>query len=63
MESDSKEFLFDKSVCYYGSSIPDFLDKKINNPTMIHFGKLDTGIPAEKVLKCKKLFRKQKFMS
>ena len=49
-----KSFLFDKAVCYYGSSIPDFLDMKINNPTMIHFGKLDTGIPPEKVQKVKK---------
>ena len=49
-----KSFLFDKAVCYYGSSIPDFLDMKINNPTMIHFGKLDAGIPPEKVQKVKK---------
>ena len=54
-----KSFLFDKSVCYYGSSIPDFLEKKINNPTMVHFGKLDTGIPEEKVLKVKDFSKHQ----
>ena len=37
-----------------------FLDKKINNPTMIHFGKLDTGIPAEKVKKVKNFSEKTK---
>ena len=57
--ASQKSFLFDKSICYYGSSIPDFLDKKINNPTMIHFGKLDAGIPAEKVKKVRKFSEKQ----
>ncbi|MDC3023980.1 dienelactone hydrolase family protein [Alphaproteobacteria bacterium] len=49
-----KSFLFDKAVCYYGSSIPEFLDKKINNPTMVHFGELDQGISSEKVERVKK---------
>ena len=56
-----KSFLFDKSICYYGSSIPDFLDKKINNPTMMHFGKLDTGIPAEKIKKIRNFSEKQNY--
>ncbi len=58
-KATQKSFLFDKSVCYYGSSIPDFLDKKINNPTMVHFGKLDTGIPEEKVEKVKSFSKNQ----
>ena len=56
-----KSFLFDKSICYYGTSIPEFLDRKINNPTMVHFGKLDTGIPAEKVEKVKSFSNKQDY--
>ena len=51
-----KSFLFDKSVCYYGSSIPDFLDKKINNPTMIHFGKVRYWYTQRKSPKSKKTF-------
>ena len=42
-------------------NIPEFLDKKINNPTIIHFGKLDKGIPKEKVLDVKKYSQEQKF--
>ena len=60
--ASQKSFLFDKSVCYYGSSIPDFLDKKINNPVLGHFGKLDKGIPEEKV-KSKKIFQKNKTLN
>ena len=56
-----KSFIFDKAICYYGSSIPDFLDKKINNPIMLHFGKLDKGIPEEKVLKVKSFSEDQNF--
>mgnify|MGYP001346608494 CR=1 FL=1 len=47
--ASQKSFLFDNAVCYYGTSIPDFLDKKINNPIMVHFGQLDSGIPEEKI--------------
>ncbi len=57
--SIQKSFIFDKAVCYYGSSIPDFLEIKINNPTMVHFGKLDKGIPVEKVQEVKKYLEKQ----
>ena len=59
--ASQKSFLFDKAVCYYGSSIPDFLDKKINNPTIVHFGKLDKGIPKKKVLDVKKYSQEQNF--
>ena len=59
--ASQKSFLFDKAVCYYGSSIPDFLDKKINNPTIVHFGKLDKGIPKKKVLDVKKYSQEQSF--
>ena len=54
-----KSFLFDKSICYYGSSIPNFLDNKLNNPTMVHFGKLDKGIPEGKVQKVKDFSKNQ----
>ncbi len=59
--ASQKSFLFDKSICYYGSSIPDFLDRKINNPTMVHFGNLDVGIPNEKINKVKKFSKEQSF--
>ena len=59
--ASQKSFLFDKTVCYYGSSIPDFLDKKINNPTMVHFGKLDVGIPEEKIKKVRDFSKEQNF--
>ena len=58
--ASQKSFLFDKVICYYGSEIPNFLDKKINNPTMLHFGKLDEGIPADKILKIKSFSKDQK---
>ena len=59
--ASQKSFLFDKAVCYYGSSIPDFLDKKINNPVLAHFGKLDKGIPEEKIKSIKDFSKKQNF--
>ena len=58
--ASQKSFLFDNAVCYYGSSIPDFLEKKINNPTICHFGKLDHGIPQEKIQKVKDYANEQK---
>jgi carboxymethylenebutenolidase len=48
-----KSFIFDKGVCYYGSSISDFLNNNINCPAMLHFGKKDKGIPAKSIGKIK----------
>jgi len=48
-----KSFIFDKGVCYYGSSISDFLNNNINCPAMLHFGKKDKGIPAKSIEKIK----------
>ena len=59
--ASQKSFLFDNAICYYGSSIPDFLDKKINNPVMVHFGKLDSGIPEDKILNVKSFSKDQNF--
>ena len=59
--ASQKSFLFDKTICYYGSSIPEFLDKKINNPTMVHFGNLDVGITDEKIKEVKKFSKEQNF--
>ena len=55
-----KSFIFDKGVCYYGSSISDFLDKNINCPAILHFGKKDKGIPKESIEKIKSYASKQK---
>ena len=55
-----KSFIFDKGVCYYGSSISDFLNSNINCPAMLHFGKKDKGIPAESLKKIKNFAAKQK---
>ena len=38
----------------------EFLDKKINNPTIVHFGKLDKGIK-RKSFDVKKYSQEQKF--
>ena len=57
--ASQKSFLFDKAICYYGTSIPDFLDKKINNPAMVHFGKLDQGIPEDRIIKVKQFSKEQ----
>ena len=51
--SIQKSFIFDKAVCYYGSSIPEFLNLNINCPTIVHFGNKDVGIPIEAVKKVK----------
>ncbi len=56
-----KSFLFDNAICEYVSSIPDFLDKKINNPVMVHFGKLDSGITEDKILHVKSFSKDQTF--
>ena len=37
------------------------MDKKINNPVLAHFGKLDTGIPEEKIKSIKDFSKKQNF--
>jgi len=53
-----KSFIFDKGVCYYGSSIPDFLNSNLNCEVMLHFGKKDKGIPSSAVDKVKKYITK-----
>lgn len=55
-----KAFIFDKGVCYYGSSIPDFLDKQLNCSAVIHLGKKDEGIPVQSVEKIKNYISKEK---
>jgi len=57
--SMQKSFIFDKGVCYYGSSIPDFLDFNINCPSMLHFGNEDKGIPPNAIKKIKDYANKQ----
>ena len=46
-----KTFIFDKGICYYGSSISEFLKSNINCPAMLHFGKDDKGIPDKEIKK------------
>ena len=58
--SAQKSFIFEKSICYYGSSIPDFLIKNINCPTMLHFGENDKGIPKDAIKKVKSYISQQK---
>ena len=48
-----KSYIFDKAICYYGSSIPEYLKKNINCPALVHFGKNDKGIPSIEVKKVK----------
>ena len=36
-----KSFIFEKGICYYGSSIPEFLESNVNCPEMLHFGSDD----------------------
>ena len=55
-----KSFIFDKGVCYYGSSIPDFLLSNLNCQTILHFGKKDRGIPAFSIDKVKEFINKGK---
>ena len=55
-----KSFIFDKGVCYYGSSIPDFLLSNLNCQTILHFGKKDKGIPAFSIDKVKEFINKGK---
>lgn len=59
--SMQKSFIFDKGVCYYGSSIPDFLERNINCPALLHFGKKDKGIPSEALNKVRKYLVKQSY--
>ena len=53
-----KSFIFEKGVCYYGSSIPEFLETNVNCPGMLHFGSDDEGIPKASVEKVKKFINK-----
>ena len=55
-----KSFIFEKGICYYGSSIPDFLLSNINCQAMLHFGKKDKGIPASAVNKIKEFIKNSK---
>ncbi len=55
-----KSFIFEKGVCYYGSSIPEFLESNLNCPGILHFGKEDKGIPPSSIQKVKKYIEKNK---
>ena len=55
-----KSFIFDKGICYYGSSIPDFLLSNLNCQAMLHFGKEDKGIPSFAIDKVKEFINKDK---
>ena len=55
-----KSFIFDKGICYYGSSIPDFLKSNLNCQAMLHFGKEDKGIPDLDIDKIKRFINKDK---
>ena len=54
-----KSFMFDKGVCYYGSSISDNLSSRINSTAMLHFGKKDIGIPQSSIKKIKKFIQQE----
>ena len=55
-----KSFIFEKGICYYGSSIPEFLESNVNCPGMLHFGSDDKGIPIESIEKVKKFINMNK---
>ena len=55
-----KSFIFEKGVCYYGSSISEFLELDVNCPGLLHFGKKDKGIPPPSVEKVKTYIKKSK---
>ena len=55
-----KSFIFEKGICYYGSSIPEFLDLNVNCPGILHFGSKDKGIPKVAIEKVKKFISKNK---
>ena len=55
-----KSFIFEKGVCYYGSSIPEFLELNVNCPGLLHFGKEDRGIPPSAIEKVKTYIKKNK---
>ena len=55
-----KSFIFEKGICYYGSSIPEFLESNVNCPGMLHFGSEDQGIPIESIEKVKKFINVNK---
>ena len=56
-----KSFIFEKAVCYYGTSIPDFLIKGLNCSAMLHFGEKDEGIPKRAIEKVRKYVAKQDY--
>ncbi len=55
-----KSFIFEKGICYYGSSIPEFLESNVNCPSMLHFGSEDKGITKEAIEKVKKFINLNK---
>ena len=55
-----KSFIFEKGICYYGSSIPEFLESNVNCPGILHFGSADKGIPMESIEKVKKFINMNK---
>ena len=59
--SMQKSFIFDKGICYYGSSISEFLKYNINCPAMLHFGKDDLGISNKDIKKIQSFADNQKF--
>ena len=56
-----KSFIFEKAICYYGSDIHNFLNKKINCSTTLHLGKEDKGIPENLVKKIKEYALNQNY--
>ena len=55
-----KSFIFERGICYYGSSIPEFLEAPVNCPGMLHFGSEDEGIPIESIEKIRKFINENK---
>lgn len=42
-------FDFAAAICYYGAQIKDYIQEKPRCPVILHFGRLDTSIPAQDV--------------
>ena len=55
-----KAFIFDKGICYYGSSISSFLETNLNCPAVLHFGDQDKGIPKNSIDKISRYIEQQK---
>lgn len=49
------------AVCYYGSAIPDHLDRTPTCPTMLHFGEHDGSTPPAKIEQVRRAFPQGQF--